>query len=222
MRWNEDGYRLRYAPQALWLDALEMINRAFGQDFSSKEIEHYNVYSFFPKLAASYEMREIGRKIAREVFSLDLDCKSTQIALRLPGSKEVPWHIDGIAKVDNLNPYQAKINFEATLGLYLSNVDSDSAHLNLKTGSHVSVEKFGSERGFHLLRRGVLPENEHAVMPIKGIPGTAFVFSPYMIHSVSPNRSPHIRYALYWRLFDPKAWDEEFIRRFSNQIKGGT
>ena len=198
------GFVLGKVEHEMWRDALEMINRHFALDFDSKRFDHYERYSFFPKLAASFEMKEIVKNIVHANLGLNhLDCKSVQIALRFPGSRKVPLHIDGIPSAENQVVPGHEIDFEATFGIFLSTISNRSAPLVVKPNSHAVIKKFGQERGFHILRRGVLPALPDEEQVIGGPPGTAILFSPYLAHSVPTNETPTIRYALYARLFDP-------------------
>lgn len=209
MNWPESGYKVSEIPQATIRNLLKRINAEFANDYDDRAYEQYCVGTFFPKLAASSEMRAYGNELAR-IFRLDpsLVCDSAQISLRLPGTNpnNVGWHIDGVPHPGNGVIAEHSPQCVAILGIYLSDVmRSSHGALQLLPGSHLAIQSFAKERGWNVLRRGVLPELTCAPDAIVGAAGTAVLFHPYMIHRAITNQSEHIRYALYFRYYDRRA-----------------
>lgn len=208
LKWNDSGLHELKLSSEFWNfrcgPILSKINREFERDFDSDNFDAYSKHTFFPKLAESYDLRLLGAVIADKFGLPGYRSRSTQIALRFPGGNNVPWHIDGVSTGGNMVNPTHPFRFDATIGLYLSDVNEDCAPLNVKLGSHKVVENFGLEKGFSLLGKGVLPPEvkDMKSKAIVGSKGMAFLMHPHLVHSVPMNLSPYIRYALYWRIFN--------------------
>lgn len=203
--WSQTGYALGVIPENHRRVLLARINEEFRRDFDSERIREYEVATFFPKLAASAEMRAYGADFAR-MFKDNgegLTCDSVQIALRFPGGnmEEPRWHIDGIPYSGNGVMAVEMPECVAILGIYLSDVErSGDGELQISPGSHLDVHRFALAHGWSTLQKGALPEVERQ-LSVWGKAGTAIVMHPQMIHRVMPNRSTNIRYAVYFRYY---------------------
>jgi len=204
MIWPDSGFKIGSIPELTWRNLLTRINTEFAHDYDSGRFRDYSVLTFFPKLAASAEMRAYGNELAR-LFELPvaLQCSGGQIALRLPATtiETQGWHIDDVPHPGN-GAVDGMPRCEAILGIYLSEVKTTDGALQFYPGSYLQIESFAKERGWNVLRRGVLPKLMGEPQPLFGPPGTAILFHPYTVHRAMANHSSHIRYALYFRYYD--------------------
>jgi len=205
--WEQTGYALDVIPGNHRRVLLTRINEEFRRDFNSERIREYEVSTFFPKLAASADMRAYAADFASrgmlKEIGTGLTCDSVQIALRFPGGNMVEpnWHIDGIPYAGNGVTTDAGPQCKAILGIYLSDVEREGdGELQIAPGSHLQVEEFARKHGWSTLRKGALPEVQNR-LSIWGKAGTAIIMHPQMIHRVMPNRSTNIRYAVYFRYY---------------------
>lgn len=208
MTWNEDGYRQAKLPISAWGYALRNINRAFRDEgYDSARYDEYSYRTFFPKLAASRILFDLGRTVAGYLaIPTEYQFDGSQIALRFPAEEEgVNPHVDGVPTGENGVIPGEPTRCDAIAGIYLSPVMEGDGCLRLWPGSQKLVEKFIKERGRKLLGQGVLPEfDKLKETSIEGGAGHAFVFHPHMIHGTTANKGLGIRYAVYWRFYDPK------------------
>jgi hypothetical protein len=131
------------------------------------------------------------------------------------------WHIDGCASnfIPGTTTHYGEIhNFSVLLGCLLSDVpDERSGELCCFPGSHTALaEYFGSDNKKHLKtvkKKGnaSLPNGEKTwdlfkrpVFHGTGKAGDLFVANYMTAHFIAPNTSPHIRYAVYFRVQGPK------------------
>ncbi len=205
---SDSSYRTTRLPISYWADPLRLINQAFRDEgYDSDRFETYTSQTFFPVLAGASELRDLGKAVA---YCLDLPesfvSDGAQIALRFPGEKKgLDPHVDGIPSEGNGVVPGEPFKCDAIIGLYLSPVTVDSGPLVLWQGSHKEIAKFIKERGRKLLAQGVLPDlDETSSTVIEGGAGHAFAYHPQTVHGTLPNRSLGIRYAVYWRFYDPQ------------------
>ena len=127
-----------------------------------------------------------------------------QIALRFP-STEPPGsphaHIDGMYSPHNGVPKGEILNFTALVGVYLSDVPTaDAGNFVVWPGSHRAYADYFGREGADALLRGMPPVEIGEPVQVKPNAGDA-VLSHYQIgHGIASNASPHIRYAIYFRL----------------------
>jgi hypothetical protein len=128
-----------------------------------------------------------------------------QIALRFPRAddnfREPGPHIDGIPTSTNGVPPGTLANFTALVGILLSDLpDENAGNFTVWPGTHLQYAQYFKEHNPRELIGG-MPRVE--VPPANQITGRAgdAVFCHYMLgHGIAPNVSPHIRYAVFFRL----------------------
>jgi hypothetical protein len=127
-----------------------------------------------------------------------------QIALRFPiagDPVEVHAHLDGMYTPHNGVTKGKLSNFTALVGVYLSDVPTENAgNFTVWPGSHQLYADYFQKEGADALFRGMPPVDIGA--PLQTTPRAGdVVLSHYQIgHGIAPNVSPHIRYAIYFRL----------------------
>ncbi|HVX45365.1 MAG TPA: phytanoyl-CoA dioxygenase family protein [Mycobacteriales bacterium] len=127
-----------------------------------------------------------------------------QIALRFPidgEAGEIHPHIDGMYSPHNGVPKGQISNFTALVGVYLSDVPTEYAgNFTVWPGSHRKYADYFEREGAEALLRGMPPVDIGEPVQTRPRAGDV-VLSHYQIgHSVAPNTSPHVRYAIYFRL----------------------
>jgi ectoine hydroxylase-related dioxygenase (phytanoyl-CoA dioxygenase family) len=201
--WSELGFVQTTIPETTCRNLLSRVNEEFALDFDSDRVPEYEHITYFPKLAASAEMRAYASELGR-LMGVDenLSCESAQIALRFPGNRKsiIDWHVDGVLELGD----ETGRKCGAILGIYLSDVlTAEDGPIHVVSGSHLEVAAFAKAHGWHVMRRGNLPTFPPGHFgPILGKAGTAILFHPHLVHRVLPNHGPHIRYAIYFRYYE--------------------
>jgi len=155
-----------------------------------------------------------------------------QLALRFPGDACIGktsqtntahsaavaegWHIDGCPNnfIPGVTDHYGKImNFDCLVGVCLSKTEKEnSGELCVWPGSHDALAKY-FQVGDNLERvqkKGTLPLKDTKDLfktpPIHCLaePGDVFLANYMTAHYIAPNTSPHIRYAVYFRVHGPK------------------
>jgi len=127
-----------------------------------------------------------------------------QIALRFP-SLEPPRqpgaHIDGMYSPTNGVLKGTIANFTALVGIVLSELPHDTmGNLAVWPGTHRVYEQYFREHGSEALLDGMPKVELPAPVQITGNPGDAVLCHYQLAHGIAGNCSPHIRYAVYFRL----------------------
>ena len=130
--------------------------------------------------------------------------ESGQIALRFPVMDppgEPHPHLDGMYTPTNGVPKGTIANFTALVGVLLSDLPGPYAgNFTVWPGTHHHYERYFRERGPQSLLEGMpaveLPEPVQAT----GKAGDAFLVHYQLAHGIAGNGSPHIRYAIFFRL----------------------
>lgn len=129
-----------------------------------------------------------------------------QVALRFPESintpQYLPWHLDNITR-------DAIKGFSLLVGVFLSDcTTADSGNFTVFPGGHRKLEQlFRSDDASKVLHRNangriVLPDvslgEQHQVL---AAPGDIVLCHHQLPHRAAPNLSPHIRYAVFFRVY---------------------
>ncbi len=130
---------------------------------------------------------------------------SGQIALRFPSMdppREPHSHLDGMYTPTNGVREGTIGNFTALVGVMLSDLPQPNAgNLAVWPGTHRIFERYFQEHGPQSLLEGMprveMPEPEQ----MTGTAGDAVICHYQVAHGIAGNASPHIRYAIYFRLF---------------------
>jgi hypothetical protein len=198
--------------------ALRAINRSLGeQGLPPDKIREMRARTFCPEIASAPELLELysatpARALAEAAIGRVRVPDSAQIALRFPqlspGSGPTP-HIDGMYTPDNAVAAGTIFHFTALIGIFLSDVTRpDGGNLAVWPGSHQSMEGYFKQHGPEALLKGLPPVSLGTPRPLTGRAGDVILAHYALAHGVTPNLSPDIRYAVYFRLFhqDHEAW----------------
>ncbi len=127
-----------------------------------------------------------------------------QIALRFPSMeppREPGPHIDGMYTPTNGVPKGTIANFTALVGVVLSEIPHDyMGNLAVWPGTHHLYEQYFREQGPQALLEGMPKVALPSSQQITGVPGDAVLCHYQLAHGIAGNSSPHIRYAVYFRL----------------------
>jgi hypothetical protein len=210
---REDGYLLLpgLVPAALVEQALYTINHSLGSaGIDPAQLVGYRARTFTPELVQHPALTGLFSSspllgVAEAALGRGrvLPPREAQIALRFPGAggKAVP-HIDGISSPGNGVPPGTLYHFTALGGVFLSDVTAaDRGNLTVWPGSHRLVEQ-------HLRTHGVAAIVDRfpdlplgPPHPILARAGDALLAHYQLAHGIAPNHGPHIRYAVFYRLF---------------------
>lgn len=204
--------------------ALRLINAALGEHkphrvandvFTGHEncdpLQHapeiLSLLSESPALAIAEQLTEPGALPAS---------RCCQVAVRFPGPdalsepmKPDTPHLDGIPNRANGLPAGKVFPFSVLVGIYLSDLMApDSGNFVVWPGSHRAIEshvRAHPEGWFDAEGFGPAPEGLPALElgePVQVVlrAGDVVLAHYQLAHSVAPNHSPHIRYAVYYRL----------------------
>jgi hypothetical protein len=129
---------------------------------------------------------------------------SGQIALRFPTLEPLRPahpHLDGMYTPTNGVPQGTIRNFTALIGVYLSQASGpDMGNLWVWPGTHRLYEQYFRERGPQALLEGMPPVELPEPQQLIAGPGDAVLCHYQLGHGIGGNSSPHIRYAIYFRL----------------------
>lgn len=169
--------------------------------------------------------------VAEELIGPFHPANSAQVALRYPGdfckqgTFDVPtvhcdahfmnWHIDGCAVPEPPQNHYGKIrNFTALIGVLLSDVPRPlSGELSCYPGSHMALGNYlrttaGALEAVQCKGVAGLPSGSmtKTLFPLGhrsclGRAGDVFIANYMMAHTIAPNTSGDIRYAVYFRVY---------------------
>ena len=192
---------------------LATVNYSLGsQGIPPEEIAGYNSRSFCPELTNNATILDLVnqtplRSLAESAIGPGKlnEQKGCQIALRFPRpytpqAASGP-HMDGMHAPLNGVPSGQILSFTALLGIFLSDTPHDDmGNLKVWPGSHRQYEAYFREYGPEKLLEGMPPVELAAPMQVKAKAGDAILCHYQIGHTVAPNFSPHVRYAIYFRL----------------------
>lgn len=190
--------------------ALRVINRSLGEEgLAKKELPGLRAKSFCPELVKTPEIvdlyRETGlRGIADSAIGEVKVPKQGQIALRFPqrdGGKAWP-HVDGMYAPDNGVKAGTIYHFTALGAVFLSDVTTPEAgNFTVWPGTHRTLEAYFRAHGPESLLGGFPPIALPEPRPVLGRAGDVLLAHYALAHGIGPNTSPHVRYAVFFRLF---------------------
>jgi hypothetical protein len=210
----QDGFVLLpgVVPRPLIDEMLRAINHSLGSEgIDKQQLGTFRARTFTPGLLAGKPIRDIYIAVAPLVESaigvgrvrvpVPSEC---QIALRFPSlssSASLEPHIDGISPPDGERA-GTLYHFTALAGVFLNDVpEPNRGNIILWPGSHHLMEQ-------HLRTHGVqevigrypnLPLSPP--QPLRVRAGDALLAHYSLTHAVGPNFGPHVRYAVFFRLF---------------------
>lgn len=193
--------------------ALRAINHSLGEGIPAEDIARSRAQSFCPGLGSTDVITDLFNRtplpaLANSVLGEDVTppARSGQIALRFP-QPDVPLsyrheaHIDGVYSPTNGLTKGTISNFTALVAVFLSDMPYDSmGNFIVWPGSHRRNEAYFRTNGTDILLSGMPPIEWGEAHEIRACAGDAVICHYALGHTFSPNLSPHIRYAVYFRI----------------------
>lgn len=220
----ENGYVLlkNVIPRRMVDEALRAINHSVGEGMDPERMPIFRSQTFCPELREDPAIVDLLVKsplwaLAESALGEGQirPVHGGQIALRFPVLADPPrpvgLHLDGMYAPNNGVKQGTIANFTALIGVYLSDVETEYAgNFSVAPGSHRIYEEYFRGHGAESLLQGMPPVDVPPVRQITARAGDAVLCHYQLAHGVAQNVSPHVRYAIYFRLyhadFDPARW----------------
>ena len=199
-------------PRIMVSAALRAINHSVGEGMNAEEIIQMRAQTFCRELTREPVITDlINRTPAWSLAESAIGAGkiraigSGQIALRFPSVQDPPPsarpHLDGMYSPTNGVPEGTIQNFTALLAVLLSDLPEPHAgNFTVWPGTHHRYERYFREHTPQSLLNGMpdipLPEP----IQITGQAGDIVLCHYQIAHGVTPNASPHVRYAIFFRL----------------------
>lgn len=192
--------------------ARRAINQSLGKGMSFREAFFGMALGYCSELNDRDEILGLyyGSKVesaVKEILGEDNvePVDSGQIALRFSQTENnyniLAPHIDGIPSPYNGITKDNYNNFELLVGVFLNDITEDySGNLVVWPRSHMLFCKYFQENGPESILNGIPNVELGPFEQIKVKQGDAIICNYLLAHSVSPNLSPNIRYAIYFRV----------------------
>jgi Phytanoyl-CoA dioxygenase (PhyH) len=211
----DDGYLiLRDAvPRARIDRALKAINGSLGeQGIDKAQIWTLRAQSFCPELTGDGAILDLYRDTPLEALAqaaigagMVPGPATGQIALRFPqeiaAPKEPHPHIDGMPGPLNGVTPGTVYHFTALAGVFLSDVTGPfQGNFTVWPGTHRALADHFAAHGIEGLLQGFPPITMPAPRQLTARAGDAILAHYQLAHGAAPNVSPHVRYAVFFRL----------------------
>jgi hypothetical protein len=206
--------------------ALWAINNSLGENgIRPDQLDIYRSQTYCPELTIAPVLLDLVNKtpllpLVDNLFGAGkiAPLSHCQIALRFPNTHSPEGnhnpHLDGFYTPTNGVPKGKIMSFTGLIGVYLSSVQRDwMSNFAVWPGSHHQYEAHFRQRGRQALNEE-MPELEmqRPMEQLYAEPGDAVLCHYALGHTVVANSSPHIRYAVYFRIWhtdyaDTDRWD---------------
>lgn len=205
-------------PRELIDRAMRAINSSLGEHgIDPAQLTTFRAQSYCPELRTSPAILDLYHESSAKALAEAAigtgkikAVKSGQIALRYPRPIEpnepspspLPRaHIDGMYSPTNGVQPGTIANFTALLGVLLADLPTENAgNFTVWPGSHLKHERYFREHGPESLMRGMPPVDIGVAKQITGRSGDVILAHYLLAHAVARNVSPHVRYAIFFRL----------------------
>lgn len=199
-------------PRVMVDAALRAINHSLGEGIDPARVVTFRSQSYCPELqgepvitdliqrtpAWSLAESAVGESRIRPV-------RGGQVALRFPSQVDPPPlprpHLDGMYSPHNGVPEGTIQSFTMLVGVLLSELTEPwCGNFTVWPGTHHQYEAYFREHGPESLLRGMPPIDLPEPQQLTGRPGDVVLVHYQLAHSAAPNVSPHVRYAVFFRL----------------------
>lgn len=200
-------------PRAMVNAALRAINHSVGQGMKPEDMATMRAQTYCRELTGTPLISDLFnatplRSLAESAIG-EGNLKPVgggQIALRFPSLQDPPGrphpHLDGISSPNNNGvPEGTLATFTALASVLLGDLpDEFAGNFTVWPGTHRLYEEYFREHGSDALLKGMPPLELPAPRQITGRAGDAVLCHYQLAHGVAPNVSPHVRYAVFFRL----------------------
>jgi phytanoyl-CoA dioxygenase PhyH len=192
--------------------ALRAINASLGRGLAAEDVARMRARSFCPELQKADVILDLFRETPASAVAASLVGKeglervtTAQIALSFPSDSDAaapPYpHLDGMHTPDNGVPAGSVLSFTMLAGIVLSDVETpDAGNLVVWPGSHLVLERYFRAQGPKSLLAGMPTLDLGRPEPVLARAGDVILSHYQLAHAAGPNTSPHVRYAVYFRL----------------------
>lgn len=199
-------------PQVMVDSALRAINHSIGQGLPEEQMTRFRVQSFCPELQGDPVLTDLFNKTPALPLAESLigegkirPVRGCQVALRFPIQQDPPPpprpHLDGMHTPTNGVPEGTIMNFTMLVGILLSDLSAPySGNFTVWPGTHHLYERYFREHTPQSLLDGMPPVELPEPRQITGKAGDVVLVHYELAHAAAANISPHVRYALFFRL----------------------
>ncbi|MDQ2730513.1 MAG: phytanoyl-CoA dioxygenase family protein [Armatimonadota bacterium] len=199
-------------PQAMVNGALRAINHSVGNGMNVEDMTRFRAQTYCPELRGTPVISGLfndtpARSLAESAIGAGKLRPVTggQIALRFPTNQDPPSkpgpHIDGMYSATNGVAEGTIQNFTALVGVLLSDLPEEGAgNFTVWPGTHHLLESHFREHTPQSLLAGMPKIDFPPPTPITGKAGDIVLCHYQLCHGIMPNVSPHVRYAIFFRL----------------------
>jgi hypothetical protein len=197
--------------------ALRAINHSLGEGVSKSELDRFRAGSFCPELKSAAVITDLYnhtplRDLAESAVGRGMlaDVTGGQVALRFPELRDpadrspLPRpspHLDGMYYPGNGVPKGQIYNFTGLAGVMLNDLPGEyGGNFTVWPGTHSRNAAYFRAHGPQSLLDGMPKVELPEPVQITGRAGDVVLAHYLLSHSVSCNLSPHVRYAVYFRL----------------------
>jgi len=202
--------------------AVRAINASLGRGLRPEDVPRFRATSFCPELQKADVILDLFRETPASAAAASLvggdgleRVTTGQIALSFPtdkGARPPHPHLDGLYTPDNGVPAGSVLSFTMLAGIVLSDVTTpDAGNLVVWPGSHRRLEDYFRARGPKSLLAGMPDIDLESPEPVLARAGDVVLCHYQLAHAAGFNTSPHVRYAVYFRLkrkgHDRQRWE---------------
>jgi hypothetical protein len=190
--------------------ALNAINASLGEGLDPAQLSKFRAQSYCPELQRTPVISDLLNKtpaleMAQALIGELKPVGGGQIALRFPSPGDPPRvhgpHLDGMYSPTNGVKEGTIASFTMLLGVMLSDVPEPfMGNLAVWPGTHHHYEQYFRTHGPESLLTGMPPIEMPAPQQLLGRAGDIVMCHYQLAHSIAQNASPHVRYAIYFRL----------------------
>ncbi len=199
-------------PRVMVDAALRAINHSLGEGLPSEDIAKTRSQTYCRELTGQPVIADLLNKTpAWSLAESALEegklkpCGGGQIAIRFPSFQDPPKpphpHVDGMYTPNNGVKEGTISNFTMLAGVLLSDLTAPfSGNFTVWPGTHHLFQDYWREHGSESLLDGMPKVEMPAPLQIEGKAGDIVLVHWATAHSAAINISPHVRYAIFFRL----------------------
>jgi hypothetical protein len=223
-QFHDTGYLLipGVVPKVMVDAALHAINRSLGEGVAREDLARMRSQSYCTELQSQPVISDLLN--ATPAWSLAealigpgqiKPVNAGQIALRFPSDVDPPPaprpHLDGMHSPTNGVPFGEIYNFTMLVGVLLSDLTAPySGNFTVWPGTHLQYEQYFRENTPQSLLNGMPPIDLPEPVQITGKAGDVVLVHYELAHAAAINVSPHIRYAVFFRLMHVNHLDQKW------------
>lgn len=210
----DDGYVVipGVVPRVMVEAAVKAINHSLGEKgMDPAQLTQFRAQSYCPEIQSSPAIAGLvndtpALSLLESVVGEGclLPMRGGQVALRFPSFADPPGlprpHLDGMYSPTNGMKEGEIGTFTALIGVFLSDVPTENAgNFTVWPGTHRLNEAYFREHTPQALLEGMPKIDMPAPVAVTGRAGDIVIAHYMLAHGVTPNTSPYVRYACFFR-----------------------